>query len=105
MRSNSIPMSSHGLRVKDAIIQSGSIKSYASTSPSTISKSASPLRQTCDRAFDTGLVLVSDATVAELMDVLQRSHFDRYVREEERLHFLAAFIRDTTLADLMFDKR
>ena len=54
-------------------------------------------RQAFDRAFDIGLVLVSDATVAELVDVLQRSRFDRYVREEARLHFLATFIRDTTL--------
>jgi putative PIN family toxin of toxin-antitoxin system len=54
-------------------------------------------RQAFDRAFATGLVIVSDATVAELADVLQRSRFDKYVREEARLHFLATFIRDTTL--------
>ncbi len=54
-------------------------------------------RQAFDRAFDTGLMLVSDATIAELADVLQRSRFDRYVREETRLHFLATFIHDTTL--------
>ena len=61
---------------------------------------ASLPRQAFDRAFDTGLVLVSDATVAELTDVLQRSRFDRYVREEERLHFLATFLRDTTLISI-----
>ena len=61
---------------------------------------ASLPRQAFDRAFDTGLVLVSDATVAELTDVLQRSRFERYVREEERLHFLATFLRDTTLISI-----
>jgi len=54
-------------------------------------------RQTLDQAFDIGLVIVSEATVAELADVLQRRRFDKYVREEARLHFLATFTRDTTL--------
>jgi uncharacterized protein len=54
-------------------------------------------RQAFDQAFDSGRVIVSEATVAELADVLQRSRFDKYVREEARLHFLATFIRATTL--------
>src|SRR5262245_57439006 len=54
-------------------------------------------RQAFDRAFDTGVVLVSEQTIAELTEVLQRRRFDRYIREEERLQFLATFIRDTTL--------
>ena len=58
---------------------------------------ASLPRQAVDRAFDSGLVIASEATVAELADVLQRPRFDKYVREEARLHFLATFIRDTTL--------
>ena len=59
--------------------------------------SASIPRQALDQAFDIGLVIVSEATVAELADVLQRRRFDKYVREEARLHFLATFTRDTTL--------
>ena len=54
-------------------------------------------RQAFDRAFDTGVVLVSEQTIAELTEVLQRRRFDKYIREEERLQFLATFIRDTTL--------
>jgi predicted nucleic acid-binding protein len=33
-------------------------------------------RQAFDRAFDHGDVIVSEATIAELADVLQRSRFD-----------------------------
>ena len=54
-------------------------------------------RQAFDRAFDRGLVMTSEATIAELADVLQRSRFDKYVHKEARLHFLATVIRDTTL--------
>jgi uncharacterized protein len=54
-------------------------------------------RQAFDQAFDLGRVIVSEATVAELADVLQRSRFDKYVREEARLQFLATFTHDTTL--------
>jgi uncharacterized protein len=54
-------------------------------------------RQAFDQAFDNGFVIVSEATITELAEVLQRSRFDKYVREEARLHFLATFIRDTIL--------
>jgi putative PIN family toxin of toxin-antitoxin system len=54
-------------------------------------------RQAFDRAFDMGLVIVSEATVAELAEVVQRRRFDKYIDEDARLHFLATFIRDTTL--------
>ena len=54
-------------------------------------------RQALDQAFDIGLVIVSEATVAELADVLQRRRFDKYVSEEARLHFLTTFTRDTRL--------
>jgi uncharacterized protein len=54
-------------------------------------------RQAFDHAFDLGRVIVSEATVAELADVLQRSRFDEYVREDARLQFLATFTRDAML--------
>ena len=54
-------------------------------------------RQAFDHAFDVGLVIVSEATVAELGDVLQRNRFDKYVREEARLLFLATFTHDAAL--------
>jgi len=49
-------------------------------------------RQAFDHAFAVGTVLVSQATLDELDDVLRRPKFDRYLTEEERLHFLSAFI-------------
>lgn len=35
------------------------------------------------------------ATLEELDDVLRRSKFDAYITEEQRLDFLAAYIRET----------
>jgi uncharacterized protein len=57
-------------------------------------------RQAVDRAFAQGIVLASVATIDELDDVLRRPKFDRYVQENERLRFLARFIRDTNLIEV-----
>lgn len=54
-------------------------------------------RQAFDKAFDRGIVLVSDITTAELTEVLKRSRFDRYITLERRIQFLASFIQDTTI--------
>lgn len=51
-------------------------------------------RQAVDLAFARGIVLASVDTIDELDEVLRRPKFDRYLREEERLLFLTAFIRD-----------
>ncbi|MBX9625189.1 MAG: putative toxin-antitoxin system toxin component, PIN family [Gemmataceae bacterium] len=51
-------------------------------------------RRAFDRAAAVGRLLVSDATVAELDRVLRRPKFDKYLREEERLEFLAAFVSE-----------
>jgi len=40
------------------------------------------------RAEDTGILLVSDATMNELADVLARPKFDRYISLEDRRQFL-----------------
>lgn len=40
---------------------------------------ASLPRQAFDAAFAQGTVLVSEQTIGELTDVLQRSRFDRYI--------------------------
>jgi hypothetical protein len=48
------------------------------------------------QAFDAaagGKLLVSEATIAELDEVLRRPKFDKYVPEEKRLEFLAALVR------------
>jgi putative PIN family toxin of toxin-antitoxin system len=54
-------------------------------------------RQAFDHAFAQGTVLVSEQTIAELTDVLQRTRFDRYITLERRLQFLAGFVQETRL--------
>ena len=49
-------------------------------------------RRAFDRAQDEGKVLISEATVDELNEVLRRQHFERYVKEVQRLEFLAVLI-------------
>ena len=44
--------------------------------------------------------MISVATVDELNEVLRRQHFDKYVREAQRLEFLAALIREAELVDV-----
>ncbi|HET6423564.1 MAG TPA: putative toxin-antitoxin system toxin component, PIN family [Planctomycetaceae bacterium] len=51
-------------------------------------------RQAFDLAVQSGRLLVSAATVAELDEVLRRPKFDRYLLEEERLEFLAALVAE-----------
>ncbi len=49
-------------------------------------------RQAFDAAASRGSLLVSEATVAELDDVLRRPKFDKYVPEVMRLEFFAALV-------------
>ncbi len=48
------------------------------------------------RAYHTA----SADTIEELDEVLRRPKFNRYIREEERLLFLSAFIRDAKVVDV-----
>jgi len=57
-------------------------------------------RQAFDRAFELGQVLLSWATISELNDVLSREQFDKYVLEEERKKFLAAFVHEAVLVEV-----
>ncbi len=50
-------------------------------------------RRAVDAAVTSGKLLVSEATVAELDEVLRRPKFDRYISAEERLEFLAALVQ------------
>ncbi len=45
-------------------------------------------RQAVDRALDEGVLLLSEATMRELGDVLFRKKLDRYVSREDRKHLL-----------------
>jgi uncharacterized protein len=49
-------------------------------------------RQAFDAAFEAGVVLVTESTLAEVTEVLHRPRFDRYVLLEERLQFLGHFV-------------
>jgi putative PIN family toxin of toxin-antitoxin system len=57
-------------------------------------------RQAFDTAAARGKLLVSEATVAELDEVLRRPKFNRYVPEEKRLEFLAALVREAELVEV-----
>lgn len=50
-------------------------------------------RQAFDAAAARGKLLVSDATVGELEEVLRRAKFDKYVPEAKRLEFLASLMQ------------
>ena len=45
-------------------------------------------RQVVDKALDEGVVLLSEATISELTEVLFRPKLDHYVSVEERTRFL-----------------
>jgi putative PIN family toxin of toxin-antitoxin system len=47
-----------------------------------------------------GIVLSSDATRIELIDVMSRSRFDRYVRREIRQRLTAQYVNATELIDV-----
>jgi uncharacterized protein len=57
-------------------------------------------RQALNLAASRGRLLVSAATVAELDEVLRRPKFNRYLREEERLEFLAALVREAEVVEV-----
>ena len=57
-------------------------------------------RRAFDEAIDHGTLLISTVTLAELGEVLSRSRFNRYLREELRLEFLAALLREAELVEI-----
>jgi putative PIN family toxin of toxin-antitoxin system len=51
-------------------------------------------------ALERGVVLLSQATFAELGAVLGREKFDRYVTREKREQFLVMLLRDATVVEV-----
>jgi len=49
--------------------------------------------QAVSKVLDSGVLLVSDATMAELAEVLARPRLDRYVSREDRKQFLRQLAR------------
>ncbi len=56
-------------------------------------------------ALDRGELLVSQATILELSEVLSRKKFDRYVTREERERFLMTLLRDAVVVDITEEVR
>jgi hypothetical protein len=54
-------------------------------------------RQAFDVASKQGRLLISEATVGELDEVLRRPKFNKYLFEDERLEFLAALVREAEI--------
>ena len=57
-------------------------------------------RQAFDKAFRQGKLLLSLATINELNEVLKREKFNKYVRENERIQFLTALVREAILVEV-----
>jgi putative PIN family toxin of toxin-antitoxin system len=57
-------------------------------------------RRAFDEALRSGRVLVSEAIVVEVDEVLRRSKFNRYITEERRLEFLTALVRDAEVIEV-----
>lgn len=56
-------------------------------------------RQAFDIACEHGKLLVSLPIVEELQETLRRTKFDKYIREDERIIFLAALVRDAVFVE------
>jgi hypothetical protein len=58
-------------------------------------------RQALDHAQEAGVLLVSEATTNELITVLLRDKFDKYIDRDTRAEFLASFLQRTVLVDIV----
>jgi putative PIN family toxin of toxin-antitoxin system len=54
-------------------------------------------RQVVNKALDTGKILISQEIIEELTKVLSRKKLNKYLLEEERMRFLADFLKDTEM--------
>lgn len=57
-------------------------------------------RQAFDLAISRCDVLVSEATLVELDEVLRRPKFAKYIADEERLEFLEAYLKEAELVSV-----
>ena len=55
-------------------------------------------RRAFDKACAQGRILLSEPIITELDDVLRRPRFEKYIREDERIHFLVALLREAHIA-------
>lgn len=57
-------------------------------------------RQAFDKALDEGTVLISVPVLLELAEVLSRKKFNKYLREEERMRFMVALLKEAELVEI-----
>ena len=57
-------------------------------------------RRAFDHVIEHGMLLISNATLVELGEVLGRSRFDRYLSEEARQEFLSVLVRRSELVEV-----
>ncbi len=57
-------------------------------------------RRAFDKAMESGVLLISQATVEELNEVLRREEFERYVTEDERVEFITALVEAANLVEI-----
>ena len=57
-------------------------------------------RQAFDQAIQHGEILIAKETIQEIVQVLQRKGFEKYITEEERIEFIAAFVREGTIVEI-----
>ena len=57
-------------------------------------------RKAFDKALDQDTILISVPTLLELVEVLSREKFNKYLLEQERMRFLVALLRETELVEI-----
>ena len=57
-------------------------------------------RRAFDKAFDQDTILISTPVLLELAEVLGREKLNKYLREEERMRFLIALLKETELIEI-----
>lgn len=61
----------------------------------------STARQAFDKASSGGKMLISQATLSELNNVLQRKDFAKYITDQDRVEFLAALVREGIMVEIV----
>lgn len=57
-------------------------------------------RQSLDILLDSGSVLVSVPVLLELIDVLNRPKFDKYLTQDERMRFMVSFLKVAEMVEI-----
>ena len=57
-------------------------------------------REAVNKALDNGKILISQPIILELTKVLSRKKLNHYLLEEERIKFLADFLKDTEIIEI-----